>query len=303
MNLKQLEAFKAIMQSGSTISAGRQLKVSQSAVSRLLGQLEAELALSLFLRDRGRLTPTPEAQRLYDEVEELDGALQRLKRLGDDLRAGAAGQALLKVAVPQSLADTIIPGVISDFVAERSGVAVEILSGGYDATERLVASRQADIGFVRLPLEEGGDVKVTPLARTASVCIMPRGHRLAQLKAVDVRALAGVDLVLLGRHRNMRKELDDVLRGSGQPLRCRIETHSVSTACAMVAQGLGVSIVNGMMASFFRALPIEIRPFVPRFMNQYAIVSPAGQPRSRNAEAFATALKTRILAAVKSVES
>ena len=37
-------------------------------------------------------------------------------------------------------------------------------------------------------------------------------------------------------------------------------------------------------------------------MNQYAIVSPAGQVRSRNAEAFATILKNRILDAVKSVE-
>lgn len=52
MNLKQLEAFKAIMSTGSTIGAATRMGLSQSAVSRLLSQLEEALGFALFLRKK-----------------------------------------------------------------------------------------------------------------------------------------------------------------------------------------------------------------------------------------------------------
>ncbi len=55
MNLKQLEAFKLVMQLGSTTAAAEQLGLSQSAISRLLMQLESSLGLPLFVRTTGRL--------------------------------------------------------------------------------------------------------------------------------------------------------------------------------------------------------------------------------------------------------
>ena len=61
MNIRQLEAFRAIMVARSTIGAAELLNLSQPAVSRLLSQLEASLKLTLFDRSSGRLVPTPEA--------------------------------------------------------------------------------------------------------------------------------------------------------------------------------------------------------------------------------------------------
>ena len=73
MNLKQLEAFKAIMSTGSTIGAATRMGLSQSAVSRLLSQLEEALGFALFLRKKGRLMATPEAEELLAEVAEAEG--------------------------------------------------------------------------------------------------------------------------------------------------------------------------------------------------------------------------------------
>jgi DNA-binding transcriptional LysR family regulator len=70
MNLKPFEAFRAVAVTGSTTAAARSLDVSQSAVSRLVAQLEAALGLDLFRRDRGRLVPTAEARELLDPVTE-----------------------------------------------------------------------------------------------------------------------------------------------------------------------------------------------------------------------------------------
>lgn len=100
VNLKQLEAFQAIMATGSTIGAATRMDLSQSAVSRLLTQLEEHLGFSLFLRRKGRLMATPEAQELLGQVSALVDNLQRVQRLADELRVGRSQRSLLRVAVP-----------------------------------------------------------------------------------------------------------------------------------------------------------------------------------------------------------
>ncbi|MDP2284909.1 MAG: LysR family transcriptional regulator, partial [Pseudohongiella sp.] len=64
MNLKSLECFRAIMQTGSATAAARQLDLTQPGVSRLLKILEDEVGGELFYREKGRLIPTQEAQLL-----------------------------------------------------------------------------------------------------------------------------------------------------------------------------------------------------------------------------------------------
>jgi len=57
-NLKSLECFRAIITSGSATAAAQQLGLTQPAVSRLLGLLEASVGFELFHRRKGRLVPT-----------------------------------------------------------------------------------------------------------------------------------------------------------------------------------------------------------------------------------------------------
>ena len=61
MNFRQLEIFRAVMDTGSATAAARLLGLSQPAVSRQLMQLETEVGLDLFARERGKLIPTAHA--------------------------------------------------------------------------------------------------------------------------------------------------------------------------------------------------------------------------------------------------
>ena len=71
MNLRQIEAFKAMMEAGTVTEAALRLRISQPAMSKLLQYFERAAGMALFTRDRGRLSPTPEAQLLYDQVEQV----------------------------------------------------------------------------------------------------------------------------------------------------------------------------------------------------------------------------------------
>jgi DNA-binding transcriptional LysR family regulator len=272
MNIRSLEVFRAIMHSGSTTTAGRALDLSQSAISRQLTGLEDELGLLLFHRDKGRLIPTAEAVSLLPQIADIVDRFAEMRRRAEDLKAGKAGDLLIKAAFPHSIATTLLPDVIARFNAARPFVAVEILSGPYGAVERMVADREADLGFVRLPAEEA-DLHVLPIIRSRMVCALPSGHRLAGEGPIELCDLAGTDLVLIGRSRGPGRELDQRLRKMRPPARCVIEAHSVETACALVAAGLGISIVPAHIGNLFAGHGVELRPFAGSGWNDYGIVS------------------------------
>jgi DNA-binding transcriptional LysR family regulator len=77
MNLRQIEALRAVIESGTVSRAAERLSISQPAVTKLLQNLERSTGLALFDRARGRREPAAEARMHFDEVERL------FKRLGN----------------------------------------------------------------------------------------------------------------------------------------------------------------------------------------------------------------------------
>ena len=94
LNLRQIEVFRAIMMAGSISGAGRMLHVSQPAVSRVLALTESRLGYRLFERVKSRLSPTAEARRLYAEVEQVYGGIERVNDLAASLGQSGAGMLL-----------------------------------------------------------------------------------------------------------------------------------------------------------------------------------------------------------------
>ena len=295
VNLKQLEAFKAIMSTGSTIGAATRMGLSQSAVSRLLSQLEDALGFALFLRKKGRLMATPEAEELLTEVAGLVDGMQRIQRLADEMRVGRSRKSLLKVGVPTSMTQELLPQIVAQFLKHHEDIVVELLTGSYDMIERAVLDRSADLGFVRLPTEIP-DFDIEPVLQTEGVCVMPADHPLTRHACIEVQHLRDIPLVMLGRQRALRAELNQVFRAANLTPQVRVEVHSVGAACSFVAEGLGVSIVNGLLASHFRHLPIVTRPFRPVLPYTFGLAFRANEPRSQVVIAFAEHLKQRLAA-------
>jgi DNA-binding transcriptional LysR family regulator len=285
MNLKQLEVLKAVMAAGSTVGASEMLKLSQSAISRHLTGLEAELGFDLFIRDKGRLVPRPEARALVPDVEDLTAVLARVRRKAADIKAGAGGDGLLRVAFPHSMTTTILPRVLAQFFPAHPRAVVETLAGPYGAIEQMVRSGSADLGFVRLPTEDPS-FRVRPLLKGGTICVMAADHPLARHARIELRHLARNDLILLGRQRSSRDELEYELREARAPFHCRIEVHSVEAACACAAAGLGVAVVPALIAGFFRSERLAMRPFHPDRLSDYGIVMLPDTIPTRAADTF-----------------
>ena len=126
LNLRQIEVFRAIMITGSISGAARLLSVSQPAISRLLAYTEDGLKLQLFERVRGRVQPTPEARRLFAEVDEVHRGVLRINDLADELRAHGTGS--VRVVASPSAGHSMVPDAVAKLRRRFSDLKVEFES-------------------------------------------------------------------------------------------------------------------------------------------------------------------------------
>ena len=91
LNLRQVEAFKSMIEYGTVDRAADMLHVSQPAMSKLIAHLEADTGLRLFDRMKRRLVPTAHAMRLYEEVGRIFAGVLQVESAVDAIRRAAGG--------------------------------------------------------------------------------------------------------------------------------------------------------------------------------------------------------------------
>lgn len=301
MNLKQLEAFQLVMQLGSTTAAAEQLGLSQSAISRLLMQLESSLGLPLFVRTKGRLVSTPEATALLRDAQGLMEAAQGLHRHAEQLRRGGLSRQLLKIAVPSTLATQVLPSWSRTFLHSHPQAVLEVLALTYQDAEQALLSREADLALVRLPMARD-TLQVHGQLDTLTVCVMPQDHPLATQALITPQDLIDMPLVLLGRQGRLRHELDMAFRLARVPPKVTAEVHSVEVACRFVEHGMGVTLVNNMLAQCCRGPNLVAKPFRPELRTPLGIVSLKQPQPSPLALACALQLHATLLSAATAAQ-
>ena len=117
LNPRQVEAFRAVMATGSMTSAATTMHVTQPAVSRLIRDLELDGEVPLFERRGNRMAPTAEAGRSIPEVERAFVGLSRISQFAEELRSRQAGS--LRIAGMPALTCGFLPRHVGRFVVRR----------------------------------------------------------------------------------------------------------------------------------------------------------------------------------------
>lgn len=270
IELRHLRAFRAVMTVGSTMGAARVLGLSQPSVSRLVGELETVRHEILFERRHGRLFPTDSARQLIDEVER---ALEGVEAVAS---AEKWGQRPLTIAAPNGLATSLLPPVLKSLLElyPRLRASIDLMT--YHETVNAVAMRRADLGLVKAPLDHPATDR-QDLITVETVALIPLGHPLASQDIIRVRDLRSVPLVLLGRHRPFRVQLDEAMERAGIVPRVVLETHAVNVARSLVEAGIGITLANALIASRQVRPNVVVRRFELDLPHTFCVVT------SRNA--------------------
>lgn len=287
-NFRQLEAFRAVMLSGTTVRAAEMLHITQPAVSRHLNSLELDVGFPLFERRQGRLYPTVEGEFLFSEVQNTFAGLGRLRRVAEDIRLLRRGH--LRLVVPTPLARWLLPQALAEFRASHPEVTVTLDIAVRRELKNRVDAQQFDLAFATLPFDYSS-ADISPLVKVSGVCVLPSGHKLAKRKVVRARDLADAPFISLSQDTLARFEIDMAFEDASVHRNLAIETQTASSVCELVAAGLGVSVVDPFTANSFAKLGIQVRPFQPAITYEYGVLYPAQRPLSQIAEVFAAIVR------------
>lgn len=276
MKLKHIEAFNALMLTGTVSGAAKLLHVTQPAVSQTIQHAELQLGYALFARQRRRLVPTREALELYPEVQRLMTQLEEVRRLATGLKSGADGQELRILIVP-SLAVRLLPDTLKNFRRRYPNVALSVRTQHSNEIARAIALHEADIGIVY------GSVTHANLEEEH----VASGH-LVYVSKVRQR----------GSERRTTIALNDVMRepfiriDERDPLGAMIadqwsrmglapaggisvQTHHI--AMLFAEQGFGPAIIDSFTANASRSDTLHVRTLIPEIPVEVRALVPRGE--------------------------
>ncbi len=285
LKVRQLEVFKAVMETGSVTAAAARLHCTQPAVSVALGKFEAATGLALFDRSRGRFAPTPEAEVLYDEVDRALTGLGRITSKVRELGEGRVGH----LSIASDGESNFLPAVVSRFQREHSDVSIDLYQRTSKDIVSWVGSQQLDVGVVEMPVHWPG-VAYEPFTQTC-VCIVPADHRLAELSVIMPADLDGEEVIGVAAQHPIDIALADAFAAAGRRLTTRLTGAYFATCRELVRCGAGVGVVDAINGDEALGAGVVARPFEPAIQYEMAIVTPARPGPSPLARLFVDDLR------------
>lgn len=289
MNLRQIEAFQAVIEFGSVTKAGDALSISQPAVSKLIAALQDSVGFKLFDRVGGRLKPTAKALMLFDAVDRMFSGMEKIRAAAEEIRADRRGR--LSVGAPPALSHGFIQRVAGEVIAPPCDIIFSLQVRTSPRILQALSARQLDLG-IAINLSEYPGVSSSLLARVRAVCVLSPKHPLAAKEVITAPDLHGERFVQLAQLDNSRQRIQSAFDDLRVRPNANIETPLGASACAFVAAGLGISIVDPILTSVFAPNQIVVRAFEPAVYFDFFLCEPAEVPRGQLADRFATAVRS-----------
>jgi len=282
VTLRQLRVFIEVSRLQSFSRAGENIGLTQSAVSRCIRELEAEIGLKLIDRTTREVQLTEVGANLGASVArlltDLDAALREVREMGEQRR----GRVI--VAAAPTVASRVMPICLARCVAEHPFISLVLRDVVQADVLRQVRSGEADFGAIIGPLMLD-DLLVEPLM-TDSFCLICRSyHALAGRAQVDWSALEGERLLMLDHTSGSRAVIDRILLQHGVTVHVTQELGHSATVFGLIEAGLGASILPTLALPLPADSSLVMRALVPRAERTVALVRRRDRSLSPAAEA------------------
>ena len=191
----------------------------------------------------------------------------------------------LKSVEPNSYIADPLADVVTDFLNLHPLVKISLDTHTPAAARELVAHRSVDCGFIQLPENHPG-LLVEPVLSGITVCALSPQHPLASQDQISIHDLRNEPLILLGKGRYSRTQINSLFGQANISMQIKLETHTVAIACSFAKRNLGIAIVNEMLAGQYAADDLVLIPLVPALTYEYGFITSSHAPMNRLTTAF-----------------
>lgn len=250
LELRQLEQFIAIAESGSYRRAAELLYLAQPALSVSIRKLEDAVGARLFDRGPRGVRLTAAGQALMPEARR---ALRHAEQGRQNARLAALGEwGALRLGFVGSATYSLLPRCLPAFRERYPKVRLELVEGTTLSVIEMVREGRADIGAIRGPVADQEGLRIDLAESDRFVAVLPADHPLAARRRLRLAALQDEPFVLFSESQvpGLRGTVEQVCREAGFAPRLGQEATQVQTVVSLVGSGLGVALVPSVAAGY-----------------------------------------------------
>ncbi|WP_399425310.1 LysR family transcriptional regulator [Vibrio campbellii] len=292
MNLRQLEVFYAIMQTGTVSGAARLLHVSQPNVTRVLAHTEQQLSFALFERVKGRLVPTQEAKALLPEAEKVYQQLGQFRSLTNKVKQGTQH---LRVGAPPVLASQLLAPTVAT-LSKQQGISFELLTANRDELCSGLLKHELDVA-IAFGEEAPPAILSEVLLKQQLVLIAPKEALNSTDDAVSFDDLIQHELPIIGLDSRdpLGLLLHQTLSARDEHYNHAITVRSYAAAAELVKHHAGFAIVDPWTAKQYQDdESVSVRSLSPALSFSISIVFAEHTPQSISTKLFIDSLKRHV---------
>jgi DNA-binding transcriptional LysR family regulator len=272
--------------SGSLSSAARQLNTSQPNITRLISHLERKLGYRLFIRRSRGVSPTAEAEILYDEVERSYRGLAEITRAAEEI--GQYKNAHLTIGAMAAPLLEIVPEAVGAWSKQFGDLSITVQLRLSEHIIHWTRARRFDLGLVS-PSYDVRDVNIITRRRLSYVLLGEPGSKLLTSlgeRPVDIGELGKEPLIVPGLAYFLAITRDPEVRSAVQQ-NARIDGYLSFHSAQFAVRGLGIAIVDPITARYYsRMFDAVIRPLVNAPPYDLALIAPLDPIHARAAVEF-----------------
>ncbi|WP_423194164.1 LysR family transcriptional regulator [Cupriavidus sp. H18C2] len=250
MDLRQLQQFVVLAETGNFHRAAEQLHMAQPPLSISIRKLEASLGTPLFLRTtRGvRLTQAGEAA-----LDDARRALFHAAQVRAAAQSAAHGErGALRIGFVGSATYALLPRLIPAFREAHPGIELILHESTSASILERIGRGLLDAGLVRFPILDSGPFQLLPLESDTFMAAVPADSPYAAHDSIALKALAAEPFIMHPHADvpNLRAVAMLLCQQAGFVPRIAQEAVQVQTIVSLVESGLGVALVPGVTARY-----------------------------------------------------
>ncbi|MDH7797480.1 MULTISPECIES: LysR family transcriptional regulator [unclassified Beijerinckia] len=297
ITLKQVRAFLEVAKLKSFTRASERLNATQSSLSVLIRELEAELETRLLDRTTRRVEITEAGLEFLPFAERILGVLGQGLEATRELTARRRGR--VSIAASPLAAAALLPRAIARFQQLYPGINVVLEEFPPEQVSMRVADSLCDCGVGVFDTRDEG-LTSEPVFQEQQMLLCPRKHPLAAKSEVRWSDLPNYPWIAVGAESAARRRLDRQFALAGISIQPSFEVRNMMTMLGLVDAGIGVAIWPSWAISLARSFDVEIRPLVrPKAVHIVSVAVPKGRIVSPAVEAFIETLKEHARALAK----
>lgn len=266
MNLNQLEYFVHTAEMGSLSKAAIVLNIAQSALSRQIRLLEADLHVTLMLRTGRGVVLTEAGKRLFDHSIAILQLVSRVREDIDATRDEPVGR--IVVGLPPTMGRMLTLPLVEGFKRVLPKARLAIVEGLSTHLAEWVSTGRVDIGLLHNP-ESQPSLEIIPVLQEPLVLVSLAGSKVGKGATINFEDLVDYPLIMPERAHAIRKLIETQAALTGLKLQVAWEISSVRSILDLVRAGHGHAVLSR------NAIAIEQRPedFILRPLAQPQLMS------------------------------